>query len=374
MDPEIKAALDALKSTFEGEFKTRHEQVEAEVKQYGKASQEAVEALARVEARMDEFEAKAAAINTATEKVEGEEYVKAFWHSARTGDKLAVKDMTVGNDPQAGILVPDTFLTELLKGVREFSPIQPLVRVANIGGGSLKVPKRTGTMTATERGEVAAITETNLTVGLEEISVHEVAAAVDVSNTLLMDSVFDVEGWIREEAAEAFGVKEGAHLVSGTGVGQPEGFLNGGISTVNTATNDTLVADDLIELFYTVKTAYANNGTWLLNRGIIKHIRKMKGSDNNYLWQPGIAGSAPATILDRPYVEVPDMDSTVADAKKVAAFGDWRRCYMMVNRMGMNMQRDPYTQADNGLTRFRFWRQYGGQVVNPDAARILVVA
>lgn len=393
---DIQTAVEELKGTWESHFKPLSEKVEAEAKARGEATAETKQAIEKVNDALDAIEArfeklsldtkdtpeldlKAAAYYAAhgakgatSEQVE--EYRSAFWEGyARKGQVPEVKDLTIANDTQAGFLVPDTFLREVLKGIVEFSPIRELVRVIPIGGGSLQVPKRTGTPTATWRGEVAAMTETNVTVGLEEIPTHELAAKVDVSNQLLEDSMIDLEGYVRDEVDEQFGVAEGAAMATGDGVNKPEGFVNA-VTTKSTATNDTFVADDVIALFYDLKTGYARRGTFVMNRQIIRTIRQFKDIANgNYLWQPGLSANEPATILGRPYVEVPDMASSVADAAKIMGFGDWERAYIAVERLSMQMQRDPYTQGDNGITVFRFRRRVGGQVVNADAARVLVV-
>lgn len=396
MSDEITKAVDELKGTWESHFKPLAEQLESETKARGEATAEVKQQMDRVQDALDAIEVRFEKMSLDTKDApeldidakayyaahgakgatpeQVAEYKQAFWQGfARKGMAPEVKDLTIANDTQAGYLVPDTFLAEIIKGIVEFSPIRDLVRVIPIGGGSLQVPKRTGTPTATWRGEVQAMTETNLTVGLEEIPTHELSAMVDVSNQLLEDSMIDLEGYVSMEVMEQFGVAEGAAYVSGTGVNKPEGII-GNVTTKATATNDTFVADDLIALYYDLKTGYAQRATFLLNRQLIRVVRQLKGTDNNYLWQPGLSASEPASILGRPYVEVPDMASAVADAASIIAFGDWQRTYIAVERMSMQMQRDPYTQGDNGITRFRFRRRLGGQVVNPDAARVLVVA
>lgn len=396
MSDTMEKAVEELKGTWESHFKPLAERLEAEQKARGEESAETKAAIDKVNETLDAIEVRfqklamdtkpapevdldvkayyaAHGAKSATAEAVAE-YRSAFWADyARKGREIEVKDLTIANDTQAGFLVPDTFMREVIKGITEFSPIRNYVRVIPVGGGSLQFPKRTGTPTAYWRGEVAAMTESNLTVGLEEIPTHELATYVDVSNQLLEDSMFNLESYVQMEASESFGVAEGTAFVSGSGVGRPEGFLNGGITEVPTVGNDALAADDLITLFYTPKTGYAQRGVWFLNRGIIAVVRKLKGNDNNYLWQPGLAGTAPATILGAPYVEVPDMASSVADGAKVAAFGDWERAYIATERLSMQMQRDPYTQNTSGITRFVFRRRLGGQVVNPDAARILAI-
>lgn len=401
MSDQLQEAVEELKGTWESHFKPLAEKVEAETKARGESTAETKQEIERVQDALDAIEARFEKINldqkdTPEIDVEAkayyaahgapgatheqvEEYRGQFWAWTRKGQDGGaaapeVKDLTIANDTQAGYLVPDTFMAEVLKGITEFSPIRDNVRVVQVGGGALQFPKRTGLPTAYWRGETEAGTESNPTVGLEEIPTHELMAIVDVSNQLLEDAMFDIESYVAMEAAEAFGVAEGTAFVSGSGSKRPEGFLNGGIAEVATSTNDALVADDLITLFYTPKTGYMQRAVWFMNRQIIRTVRTLKGSDNNYLWQPGLQSGEPASLLGRPIIEVPDMASAVADAAKIAAIGDWRTAYVATDRLSMQMQRDPYTQGDSGITRFRFRRRIGGQVVVPEAARILTVA
>jgi len=219
---------------------------------------------------------------------------------------------------------------------------------------------------------VSAFTETNPTVGLEEIPNHELGAFVDVSIQLLEDGMFDISGYIRDELAEAFGVAEGTAFVTGNGVGRPEGFITG-LSTTITSTNDALVADDIITLYFTPKSAYTRRSVFMMNRGIMSTVRKLKGNDNNYLLQPGLAGDVAWTILGRPVYESPDMAGAVANGAKIIAFGDFAAGYLIVDRVGFTLVRDDYTQMANGLVRFYARRRVGGQVVLSEAIDVLEV-
>jgi HK97 family phage major capsid protein len=398
-----KELLEELKSTWEGAFKPHVDRLDEETKKHGVALGETQASIEKVQDHLDEIEAKltrAALEDRSAGLPELDKYVKSFWHFAargetptperhaefveafwewtRHGDKITPQmqaSLAVSDDTKAGFLAPPEFMAEMLKGVVEFSPIRSIVRVIPTGAPSVKFPKRTGTFAAVWVSDTGTKSETQgLGVGIEDIPTHELYALVDVHNWLLEDSLFDIEAWIREEAAEQFGVAEGAAFVNGNGVGKPEGFLqHSGVTGVTSGTNDVLSADDIINLYFEPKTAYATNGTWVMARSTIRATRKLKDSQNQYLWQPGLAGVAPATIMDRPYVEAPDMPA-IADASKPIAFGDFRRGYVAVDRIVAEVQRDPFTQNTLGMVRFIIRRRQGGQVVVPEAIKTLTIA
>jgi HK97 family phage major capsid protein len=130
-------------------------------------------------------------------------------------------------------------------------------------------------------------------------------------------------------------------------------------------------ANGLITLYHALKTEYARNATWVLNRTTLGAIRKLKEATTEaYIWQPGLADLRPNTILSAPYVEVPDMPSEGADTFPIA-FGDWRRAYVIVDRIVMSILRDPFTQATSGNIRYIARKRVGGQVMLAEAIRKL---
>lgn len=287
------------------------------------------------------------------------------------------KALNVGTDTAGGYLAPTEYVREIIKGVTEKSPMRGLVRVRTTVNKSIQIPKRTGQFAAQWASEQATKTETTgLAYGLEELTASELYALVDISNQMIEDSAFDMEAEIRAEAEEQFALAEGAALISGSGVGKPEGVLsNSAVGETVSGTATTIADSDgqangLMTLFHALKTAYTRDATWILNRVTLGSVRKLKDADKNYVWMPGLAQGIPNTILGAPYVEMPDMPNEGAGAYPIA-FGDFRRAYTMVDRIAMEMLRDPYTQSTVGNIRFIFRRRVGGKVVLPEAIRKL---
>lgn len=301
---------------------------------------------------------------------------KAFGAWLRKGEKTdatEVKVLRVSDDTAGGYLAPMEYVREITKAAIEFSPARSLVRVRQTSQKAVQIPKRTGTFAAGWVSEIGTRSETTgLTYGMSEIPTHELTAEVYISFAELEDAAFDMENEIAMEMAEQFGVAEGTAVVTGNGVGKPYGFMSdANLSTSPSLAATAVTADGMLDLFHDIKTEYSRNGTWVFNRNTLGSIRKLKTGDGNYLWQMGIAQNQPNTINGAPYVELPDMADEAASAKPVA-FGDFRRAYVLVDRLNMAMLRDPYTKASVGQVKFVARRRLGGQLVLAEAIRALV--
>lgn len=370
---------ELLKAVGDGLSPLR-DQIEAELKRHGQETAETKQLADRVNDRLDQIEAQIKQARHDAERARDgapSERKAAFFEMMRKGAVAPErKDMVVSDQSTGGFLVAEDFVPEILKAVVEFSPMRELARIRQTSSTSIKQPQRTGRPTAYWVAETGSRTESQGSYGLIEIPTNEAAAIIDISTIDLEDPAFNLETEIRADLAEEFGRLEGAAFVSGDGVQKPLGFLNDpAITPVSTATNDTFAADDILTLKYSVKTAYTGAGKFALNRAIIRTIRQMKASGTGeYLWAAGLGTAAPATIDGDPYVELPDMPSSVADQARILAYGDWARAYTIVDRVQFAMQRDPYTQAGNGLVRFVARRRVGGQLLLPEAIAVLKVA
>lgn len=287
------------------------------------------------------------------------------------------KAMSVGNDTTGGYLAPMEYVREIIKGVTEISPVRSLVRVRSTASKAIQIPKRTGQFAAQWVAEQGTRSETDgLRYGMWEIPTHEMYALIDISEQNLEDSAFNMESEISMESQEQFALAEGTAVVTGNGVGKPEGWMTAaGVGENNSGSAATIAdaegqANGLLSLKFGLKTAYTRNASWVLNRTTLGSVRRLKDADKNYIWMPGIALGKPNTIDGDPYVEVPDMPSEAAGAYPIA-YGDFAKAYTLVDRIQMSMLRDPYTQATAGNIRFIFRRRLGGQVVLAEAFRKL---
>jgi len=279
------------------------------------------------------------------------------------------------DDTTGGFLAPTEFVQDIIKAIVLYSPIREVVTVRSTQNKSILYPTRTSTFAAQWISEQTTRTETvGLKYGQEEIMSHEMYALVLISYSDMEDTYFDMETQIQMECAEQFAVTEGAAFVAGSGVGKPEGLLtNANVSYFPVGSTSAILADGLIGAAYTLKSAYAKNAIWLLNRKSIGAIRQLKDSYGQYLWQPGIASDIPNTILDHPYMEVPDMPDVATNAYPIM-FGDFKRAYVAVDRVQMVMTRLTERYADLGQIGFIARKRVGGQVVLPEAVLKLKIS
>lgn len=388
-DPVTEAKLLKIEATMSGLEDQNQKITQAELAaKNAKADLEALrDRLDRVEAKSGRPGASADETKSARQQKE-DAYKSAFdtWARKGEGDMSAderkavaeFKTLYAGNDTLGGYyLAPPTLEADIVKNVVLVSPVRSIARVTSIGVQSLKVPKRTGTFAATRVGELGTRAETTgYTTGMLEINAPEMFAEVHISTQMLEDQFFDIESEMSLEFTEQFGVKEGAEFVNGTGTGnQAEGYMTNGTVASGVSGSAAAIADangqadGLINLFYTnLKTAYARNAVWVLNRQTLGSVRRLKDAQKQYIWQPGAGAGVglPNTILGAPYVEMPDMPNEGANTYPIAV-GDFYRGYRIVDRVGMSVLRDPYTLSSTGQVLIRARKRVGGAVVLPEA-------
>jgi len=396
MSEDIKNAISDLGQTFAEFKKVNDERLENIEKGESTAYNE--EKLSKLEAKLDSFEEvnqkltlaeqNAEQIKEQVSKIETmvtrpdsgfeskqvDDYLNAFDSYCRKGLEGLQPDekkaLTVSNDSTGGYLAPPEYVRELLKTITEISPIRSIARVRSTGARSIQIPKRDGQFSAQWVSESGTRSETTgYTVGLEELPAHEMYALVDISEQDLEDTVFDLEAEMQSEFAEQFAKAEGNAFVVGDAVGKPHGFMDhSGVGHVNSGNASAVTADGLISLVHNIKSDYTRNGTFVFNRATLASIRKLKDTAGQYVFQTGmmLGGNMVNTILGHPYVEATDMPSEGSNTFPVA-FGDFRRAYMIVDRVNLAVLRDPFTQATTGNVRYIARKRVGGQVVQKEA-------
>ncbi len=297
---------------------------------------------------------------------------------------LERKALSVGSDPDGGYLVPEETERTVNRALRDISPIRAIAGIRQVSGS---VYKRPFSITGPATGwvaETASRPQTNAPT-LDELSfpTTELYAMPAATPSLLDDAAVDIDEWLAEEVRVAFAEQEGTAFVTGNGTNKPKGFLaytavanaswtHGNLGFIATGTDGAFPAadpaDKLIDLIYALKAGYRANAHFVMNRATQSVIRKMKDGDDNYLWQPsGAPGEAP-TLMGYPIAESEDMPNIAADSLSVA-FGDFRRGYLIVDRVGIRVLRDPYSAKPYVL--FYTTKRVGGGVADFEAIKLL---
>lgn len=282
-------------------------------------------------------------------------------YDPRTGI-VETRDLTVGTASAGGDTVPTSFVRRLYEHVVEQSAIRRtnVTVIQTASGENLEFPKTTGLATAALIAEAAAITESDPTFAKVTLGAFKYAVASQVSFELLQDTGVDLEGFLARDMGRAVADDMGEDFVVGDGASKPNGVVTASTLGVTggTGVSGAFTADELIDLQYSVIEAYANRGTWMMQRATEGDARKLKGSDNNYLWQPGLQVGAPNLLLGRPIVNDPFMPA-VGLSNKSVLFGDFST-YLIRDAGSLRIQRSDDFAFLNDLATFKaVWRSDG---------------
>ena len=303
-----------------------------------------------------------------------DEYKKNFWNAMRS--KAPVPNVTnalqIGTDTEGGYLVPDEFENTLVEALEEENIFRQMAKIIQTSSGDRKIPVVATKGTASWMDEEGAYPESDDSFGQVSIGAYKLGTMIKVSEELLNDSVFDLQSYITREFARRIGSREEEAFFTGNGTGKPLGILaaTGGAETGITAASATAVtADELIDLYYSLRSPYRRNAVWTLNDSTVKAIRKLKDGNGQYLWQPGITAGAPDMILGRPVRTSTYMPEIAAGAKTIA-FGDFSY-YWIADRQGRSFKRLNELFAATGQVGFLASQRVDGKLMLPEAVKVL---
>lgn len=389
VNQEALVAVKALRETVEkfGSDSAQFKQMvdatnEALVKQE-KASQEFTTKLAEerkaaeeLKERIDGLELELSRKGTTGANYKETPEYKALQLYAQKGiDALSVEQKaTLRTDvaTQGGYLTMPEMDNMIIKKITEISPVRQVARVRTVGSKTLSIPTRTSIPVATYEGEAAAGGESNSTYGQETLTAYRLTVTVPYTYDQLIDSEFDMESEIMNDVAEAFAFTEGNRFVLGTGAKQPEGFLSNATVVADARTSlvsGVITGDDVLLLAGDLKVGY--NPMYAMNRQTLALLRTLKGSTNDhYLWQVGLGPTQPNTLAGAPYILMQDMPSVAANSLSLV-YADFQRGYTIIDRTGLQVIRDDVTRKKSNIIELTFHRYNHGQVVLPEAFKIL---
>lgn len=373
---ETMAVFEAYRETNDARL--------AEIEARGGADPLMDERLARIDRRLEALSLKAArpaletgAIDTRSERDE------AWTRYLRSGDesglaRLDTKSLNAGTDDQGGYVAPAELDRLIEARLTAASPMRQIASVRQTSAGVYRKPVGLGAAAAWA-GETDARPETATTgLSLLEFPAGELYAMPAATQTLLDDAFADIDAWLADEVEGAFAAQESAAFVSGDGAAKPKGFLDytivadashawGQIGSVAGDFSIATAADQLIDLIYAPKSQYRAGARFVMNRRTVSAVRKLKDGDGRYIWQPGTGGEA-STVLGYPVTEIEDMPD-IGAGNAAIAFGDFRRGYLIVDRQGARVLRDPYSAKPYVL--FYTTKRVGGGVQNFDAIKVM---
>ena len=381
---EVKTAAAEALAAFEA-YKQTNEARLAEIEKRGKADPLLDKKLERIDRRLEALSLKSARADRAGEADPiNEEHSSAWGRYMRVGDdsgisRLDLKSLNTGTDDQGGYVAPPE-LDQLIEArLMAASPMRQIATVRQTSAGTFRKPVGLG-VEARWAGETEARPSSAVEgLSLIEFPAGELFAQPAATQTLLEDAFSDVDAWLADEVEAAFAAQESQAFVNGDGVAKPRGLLShdivdesvhewGKIGSVAGDFSGATAGDALIDLIYAPKSQFRANGRFVMNRRTVSEVRKLKDADGRYLWQPGTGGDA-STVLGYAVTEIEDMPD-IGAGNAAIAFGDFRRGYLIVDRVGTRVLRDPF--SNKPFVLFYTTKRVGGGVQNFDAIKVLI--
>ncbi len=303
-----------------------------------------------------------------------ESYNAAFWRVLRSKSvPYEVHDaLQIGVDSEGGYLVPDEYERTLVEALQDQNIFRPLAHVIHTSSGERKIPVAASKGTAAWIDEEAAYPESDDSFGQVSIGAHKLATMIKVSEELLNDSVFDVPSYIAREFSRRIGAAEEEAFFTGDGSGKPLGILaaTGGAELGVTAASGTkITADEIIDLFYSLRAPYRRKAVFLMNDSTVRDIRKLKNANGDYLWQPSLTAGTPDRILNRP-VHTSTYMPAIEAGKPCMVFGDLNY-YWIADREGRSFKRLNELYAATGQVGFMASERVDGKLILQEAVKVL---
>ncbi len=300
-------------------------------------------------------------------------YREAFWGAMRNKVHPSVQNaLRIGEDSEGGHLVPDEYERQLIQALEEANIMRRICHVISTSHGDRKIPVVASHGSAAWMDEAGAFDESDDSFTQVSLSAYKLGTMLKISDELLNDAFFDLEGYVATEFARRIGAAEEEAFLLGNGSGKPTGLLHttGGAGVgVTTASATALTMDEVIDLYYSLKSPYRKNADFIVNDATVKAVRKLKDGQGQYLWQPSMTAKTPDTILNRP-VFTSEYMPTIAAGAKTMLFGDYSY-FWIADRQGRTFKRLNELYAANGQVGFLASQRLDGKLILSEAVKVL---
>lgn len=301
---------------------------------------------------------------------------KQFINYMRTGElNIEQKALSTSTPPDGYALLMPEMADYIASKIYDSSPMRQICSSQSISTDMLKINSQIGSMETkwVGRSIVAAETETP-TFDTITIYTHLLYSQPKAEQRLIQDTVINLEKWITERLIHAFSYAENKAFIDGDGSTMPRGILSyssNDIEQLKSGVDGEITLDTLINMYYSLRDEYTANASYLMNKAGIQEIRLLKDAQDRYVWQPGLMYGTPDMLLGVPVYSADHMPRPALN-KLAVALADFKKAYLIVDRIGMDMLRDPLTEKP--FIKFYTTKRVGGAVVNHDAIKLLKLA
>ena len=390
---EVKEAFQAKFDEFKSANDKRLEAVTQEKAALAGKVETLNEKLSEFETHKKQIEAELLALKrpgSPANSTEAKAHAAAFNQFIRKGREDGLRDLeskalSIGVDADGGYAVPELIDRNIVDLQRNISPMRRVCNQITVGTSDYKQLVNLAGTASGWVGETASRPATG-TPTLAQCAAYmgEIYANPQASQTSLDDMFFNVEQWLAEQVAREFDEREGAAFTTGDGTNKPKGILAytlaatsdatrafGTIEKLHSGTAGDFSADNLIKLIYMLKAGYRTTAQWMMPTLTLFKVRTLKDTTNNYLWKPGLEAGQNSTLAGYGIAENEDMPA-VASAANAVMFGDFKRAYSIVDRFGVRVLRDPFSNKPN--VGFYTTKRVGGMLVDSQAVKVLTLS
>ncbi len=396
----IRAEVESVKAS-DVLTEQKMAKMEADLAATLKAKQDEELARKALERRLEEIETKGNRPGaTAANQKAAEEHKAAFIEYMRKGVnggadarlfdlQQKAADVRTSTTASGGYALPKEIADQVYKMILDISPIRSISRIVQTGTTDYHQVVNRGGLAAEWVGETSTRTQPTATPDYGDVAptFGELSATPEATRHSINDLFFDVEAMLIADGAERFAIAEGIAFISGTGTNQPTGFLTGTpvatadasrafgvlqyVASGQAAALATNPWDTLKDMLYSMKAAYRQNASWVMNSLLLASHAKVKDSTGQYLLTPAVREGDPDTILGKRIVVAEDMPAVGAGNFPIA-LGDFSRGYLIADIPGMWMVRDEVTKV--GWVRFPMAKRVGGKILDSNAIKLLKIA
>ena len=299
-----------------------------------------------------------------------DEYKQDMLTAMRTRFRNISNVLQEGNDQQGGYLVPVEYDNRLIDVLNEENIMRSLAtKITTSGEHKINIAATKPAAAWIEEG--GALTFGDATFDQIMMDAYKLHVAIKVTEELLYDAAFNLEGYIIDQFGKALANAEEDAFLNGDGKGKPMGVFdttNGGQYNTTTSTAN-ISADDIINLVYTLKRPYRKSAAFITNDKTLASLRKLKDNNGAYLWQPALTAGEPDRLFGYA-IHTSQFAPEAAAGKPAMAFGDFSY-YNIGDRGSRSMQELKELFAGNGMVGYVMKERVDGRLILPEAVQIL---
>lgn len=293
-----------------------------------------------------------------------DEYRKAMLDAFRSNFKRVSNILQEGVDADGGYLVPEEYDHRLIDTLSEENIMRRLATTITTSGEH-KINIAATKPAASWIEEGGALTFGDATFSQILLDAHKLHVAIKVTEELLYDNAFNLEGYILDQFGKALANAEEDAFLNGDGTGKPLGlFAATGGGTVAGTLTAAIKSDDMLDLVYALKRPYRKTASFIMNDKTLASLRKLKDNNGAYIWQPSYQAGEPDRVLG--YA----VHTSAYAPEDAIAFGDYKY-YNIGDRGTRSFSELRELFAGNGMIGYVAKERVDGKLILPEAVQIL---